>query len=387
MNVAYVCGNFWPDSLIGSMVSTDALARSLARRHSVDIICGDDGHYLGSRPYRILPVFKFPYLSFHPSDRDCGEREIAATRLQTYFEECSRFLRGKTYDVIDAQGPWCSAATIVTVRFVYIEYLELLAATEQVQFAEDPWSKTLCELEGRTYQALGVRNYIAVSEKAKEELCRHYAIPTEQVSVVNNGVDPQKFSLTIRKKYRQYARRQFGVSEKEFVIAYSGNNYVRKNLKTFLATVRPYYRRGVRLALLAEPTREMTLLTNEDRNNIVFYKKANSPEIVLAGCDMLLFPTLYDTCAKIVLETMALGVPVVVSHQSGLGSVIVNGENGYIVSSSTDVAQYRRLLSLLLIHDALRKEIGLSAATTVHSKLTWDHIATKVEKIYSDCGE
>ena len=382
MKLAFICGNYLPHQLGGSMISTEALATRLSRSCSVDIICGHSQRNNTECTYRIHQLSPFPYLSFHPESTNYEKRYFAAVALENYFNECSRYLAQHSYNIIDAQGPWCKAASIATVRFVYPEYLEVLAKYGHAIPNKDPWSTKLLELERRTYQSSAVRHFIAVSTKAKTELQKHYHISNESITVVNNGVDTKRFTTSTVAKYRKKIRSRLNVADHEILILYCGNNYIRKNLSVFLEVVRCFYGCGVKLAIMARDKQALDIIGKEDRDHIAHFGITKFPEKLLAASDILLFPTLYDTCAKIVLEAMAMGLPVIVSAASGLSNIIVNGKNGIIVSSPTDVTQYKQVIVELIQNKDLRQKIGKQAAAKVISQLSWDLVVKRVFMVY-----
>lgn len=188
--------------------------------------------------------------------------------------------------------------------------------------------------------------------------------------MVNNGVDTKRFTTSTVAKYRKKIRSKLNVVDHEILILYCGNNYIRKNLPVFLEVVRCFYGCGVKLAIMARDKQALDIIGKEDREHIAYFGITKFPEKLLAASDILLFPTLYDTCAKIVLEAMAMGLPVIVSAASGLSNIIVNGKNGIIVSSPTDVTQYKQVIVELIQNKDLRQKIGKQAAAKVISQLS-----------------
>jgi glycosyltransferase involved in cell wall biosynthesis len=244
IRIALVCGNHSPRRFGGSTVSAQALLDCFATTCSVTLVCAD-AHRDGSSQSTgsIVELGGFPYLSFHPSTVDSPSRLAASKRLREYFRTATNYVRGTEFDVVDVQGPWCENASVVTVRFVYLEYLKVLREYIHDVPAVDPWSETLIELERRTYLSSSVRRYIAVSTKTRDELSLQYNVPTKDIVVIRNGFDPSVFSIYIRHKQRPIARRALGLHDREYCIGYCGNSFIRKNLHGFLESVRPFYSR------------------------------------------------------------------------------------------------------------------------------------------------
>lgn len=382
IKIALVCANYLPNQLGGAMISTDALATRLSRSSSVDVVCGSSDADRHQSPYRIIQLTSLPYLSFHPESANNEKRHAAAVLFERYFNQCSQYLVEHPYSVIDAQGPWCETASIVTVRFVYPAYLDVLADNGYSVHHDDPWTSKLLEFERRTYKSSSVKHFIAVSTKAKVELEKYYDISGDSITVINNGVDTSRFGPSIVLKHRRKMRMKLNVTDQDLIVTYCGNNFIRKNLPVFLEVVRPFYPKGIKLVLMAKENPTSTIITNEDRKHIVYFDMTMFPEKILAASDILLFPTIYDTCAKIVLESMAMGLPVIVSESSGLTDIIENGRNGFTVSSPADVVRFRQLLEKLIEHEEVRRDIGTCASKSVVSSFSWHKVTTEVLTTY-----
>lgn len=384
MKVALVCGNHAPKKYGGSTISAHALAGEMRSQCEPTIVCGDahgDQHHVDSR--RVVELGPFPYISFHPTGADRRMRLAASVRLIEFFKNATNYCRNSDFDIVDAQGPWCEASSVVTVRFVYLEYLRILRDSGYEILTGDPWSEALIDLERRTYTASSVRKFIAVSTKTRNELVGHYGISPSNIAIINNGYDPKVFSPGNRSKLRHVQRRSLGLGNETLLIGYCGNNLIRKNLRVFLEVARPFYGKGVRLAFLANDVERCGLLRKEDIAATSYARMTPNPAGVLAAIDILVFPTIYDTCAKIVIESMAMGVPVVVSRQSGLAdNVVCHGRNGFVVDDPFDVATFQGIVGELIQEGESRSEIGRMAARDVAGKFEWSRVADETLAVY-----
>jgi len=70
------------------------------------------------------------------------------------------------------------------------------------------------------------------------------------------------------------------------------------------------------------------------------------PEI-LPLFDVFLLTSQWEGLPRVLLEAMALGVPIVASNVDGIGEVVKAGENGYLASSGDTSEMTRRVLELL----------------------------------------
>jgi UDP-glucose:(heptosyl)LPS alpha-1,3-glucosyltransferase len=56
------------------------------------------------------------------------------------------------------------------------------------------------------------------------------------------------------------------------------------------------------------------------------------------AADLLVHPTYYDPCSRVVLEALAAGLPVITTRFNGAAERITSGRQGYVLESPDDVA-------------------------------------------------
>ena len=82
-----------------------------------------------------------------------------------------------------------------------------------------------------------------------------------------------------------------------------------------------------------------------------------------------------------------MGLPVVTCVSSGLSGLIRNGENGFILDSSQNVAAFQRVLFELIKNRKMREQIGKMASMHTHNNLSWNQVAEKTLDVYNiTCG-
>ena len=66
----------------------------------------------------------------------------------------------------------------------------------------------------------------------------------------------------------------------------------------------------------------------------------DSPESIVSHADFFVSSSLYEGVSNSLLESLALGVPVIATDcPSGIGEIVTNGENGYLVSIKGDIVK------------------------------------------------
>ena len=118
-------------------------------------------------------------------------------------------------------------------------------------------------------------------------------------------------------------------------------------------------------------------------DNAIFTGCINHEELpnYYRACDSFLFASRSETQGIVLLEAMAVGLPVVAVEASGVNDVVKDGFNGYL--SELDVEQWEAKLSLLLEKEGKREWMSRNAieeAISYHAS----NVSKKVEQLYFD---
>jgi UDP-glucose:(heptosyl)LPS alpha-1,3-glucosyltransferase len=79
------------------------------------------------------------------------------------------------------------------------------------------------------------------------------------------------------------------------------------------------------------------------------------------AADVLVHPTYYDPCSRVVLEAMVTGLPCATTRWDGASEMIEDGKNGYILQDPRDTATLADRVQGLRDRD-LRDRMGKAAA-------------------------
>ena len=104
---------------------------------------------------------------------------------------------------------------------------------------------------------------------------------------------------------------------------------------------------------------------------------------IVSLMDIVIHPSLAEGFGRAVLESMALGKPVIASAVGGLREAIKDGRNGYLVAPGDADAitlRWRELLS----SDELRHRLGKEAERTVFTDYLIDDKVARLSEIWSE---
>lgn len=209
------------------------------------------------------------------------------------------------------------------------------------------------------------RVYIALSRMVARDFERLHGVPSEQIRLVYNGVDVERFSPDHRSRHREPVRQRLGVRPDETLVLIVAHNFWLKGVPTLLAAVGRLAAEGrpVRLAIVGgKPTRRWTrLATRLGAGQLTtFVGRAGDPVPYYAAADVYAQPTFYDPCSLVALEALASGLPVVTSRFNGAGELITPGVEGFIVADPADSGELADHLRPLL-DSSIRASLAAAA--------------------------
>lgn len=103
----------------------------------------------------------------------------------------------------------------------------------------------------------------------------------------------------------------------------------RKGHDLFLKVAKKYEKLNIKIEflLIGGGNKLDEYKSNYQSNHIVFLGRINNPTEILAGCDLLVVPSLADSCPNTVLEAMNCGIPVIGSRAGGIPEILTIEES------------------------------------------------------------
>ena len=228
------------------------------------------------------------------------------------------FFRKNNYDVVHCQADYlsgiilpCAALAGVKRRFAHIH---------STQFTFDADAPLKYKLPGYILKLLTLKfanRCFACSKSALHKFLNchwqrkhgevlHCALPIDELEKIG-------------RISKSMAREMLGLPENDYIVLHAGRHSVQKNL-LFLLEIFAYLAersQNYRLVLagegpLTKTLREMTAQKRLDKQ-VVFLGMRNDVPLIMRACNLMLLPSTWEALPIVMLEALAMGLPIVAS--------------------------------------------------------------------------
>lgn len=357
----------------GSGVVATELGMELSRR-------GHEVHFITyAQPFR-LPYFmenifyhevevpSYPLFEHPPYNL------ALSVAMQNVVEKHDLDLLHAHYAVPHATSAWIAKEMLGRDRFRIVTTLH---GTDITLVGQDPSFQSLTQFSIRKSDGL-----TAVSEYLRQQTHEHFDIPLEDVEVVPNFVDLDRYKRDAYPCHKAKLARE-GERIITHISNFRGVKRVDDVVRVFAQVVE---RVPARLLLVGDgPDRVRvqelaTTLGVADR--VLFLGKQTSVAELLACSDLFLLPSEMEAFGLVALEAMACGVPVIATNTGGLPEVVDDGASGYLAPVGDVDTMASAALRLLEDQDAWRA--FSAAARTGAERFGADRVVTQYEEFYAE---
>lgn len=217
---------------------------------------------------------------------------------------------------------------------------------------------------------------VANSKLVKQGLVDLFALPETRIEVIYPGYDPTRFSQETRNEFRLGIRKRLGISDDvKLVGLVTSGHFHKRGLDRFLDCIEQLKQTEPTLKALVlggrtcpEVLKSHPLLHAGD---VIYQCSTFTPEHYFAALDILLFPARYEEFGIVILESMAMGVPVVTSAAVGASEILKNVSTQCVIDISAEETDSlcQRVSQLLHLGGAELADLGqaLSQEATRHT--------------------
>lgn len=230
------------------------------------------------------------------------------------------------------------------------------------------------------------RTFLALSRMVARDLERFHQVRPEQIRLIYNGVDLERYTPALQSRYRQELRERLGVQD-ELLLLIVAHNFELKGVPTLIRAVGLLRSQGqpFRLAVAGGKRlkRYQRLAIEVGAGQAVtFLGPVDDAAPWYAAADVYVQPTFYDPCSLVVLEALASGLPIVTSRFNGAGELVTAGVEGYLLHDPADAEELAERLQSLLSAD--RRQAMSVAARRLAERHSLDRNCDEILAVYHE---
>ena len=242
-----------------------------------------------------------------------------------------------------------------------------------------------------TYQlyapSLARYDRVVVFSELQADVLMRLGVPSSRLSVIPNGVDPQRWSPAVpgqESAYLQALRQRFNGQR---VFLYMGRIATEKNVEALLRAWRLVQPEGCTLVVVGDGPMRQSLMQSYGADCQVHWW-GHEPEqamrvALLQLAEVFLLPSLVEGLSLALLEAMASGTACVATDAGADGEVLEGGA-GIVISTQGVTTQLRTLLPVLRDQPVLIEELGRRGRQRALERYTLTQNIDQLERLYVD---
>lgn len=201
---------------------------------------------------------------------------------------------------------------------------------------------------------------VAISDYVVRQLREHYDYPESLLRHIFNGVSVERTDPETRAKHRREVRSSYGIEEDSLLLLQVCHNFHLKGVRCLieaLARVGHSCRVPIRALVVGGPqdaTRGLVprhWLALAKRlgvdGRVRFTGRVERVAALFHAADVLVHPTYYDPCSRVVLEGLSYGLPIISTRFDGASEVIEEAVTGFVLQSPRSIDELAQRLRLL----------------------------------------
>lgn len=228
---------------------------------------------------------------------------------------------------------------------------------------------------------------IAVCEVARQaEIERAGARPAKVVTIYN-GLELAEFAQAPPEAC-QAARQMLGIADDVLLLGSVGRMHRQKGF-TYLLAALPAIKAQfpqVKLLLVGDGELRSALEAQTAQLNlqdsVIFTGTRTDVPTLLKALDLFVLPSLWEGLPNVILEAMAIGLPVVATAVGGTPELVVDGSTGCLAPPNNPAA-LAKAIGDLLANPTHRQQMGRAGRARVEQQFTIQRMVQATEDLYA----
>jgi UDP-glucose:(heptosyl)LPS alpha-1,3-glucosyltransferase len=311
-----------------------------------------------------------------------------------FAEAVERLLRSLDLDIVHDMGfGWCFDIfhSHVGSPIVYREQLlQLEPRSRQLikRLAEMflPSYHRKRALYQRQFSARSEAVYLALSQMVARDFRSRHNLADENIAVIPNGVDTNKFTPAPDSQTRDQIRRSLRIGDDDILLVLVAHRHRLKGLPTLVEATAQLAGQGDSIHVVVvggSPSREQQ--RQIDRLGLsgrIHFVGVVNPIPYYHSADIYVHPTRYDACSLVVLEALASGLPVITTTCNGAGELVTDGVCGYVVKGPATANEIGDRIGRLL-NPTTRRSMSIAARATAE-RHSLENNFQRIVELYHD---
>jgi UDP-glucose:(heptosyl)LPS alpha-1,3-glucosyltransferase len=219
---------------------------------------------------------------------------------------------------------------------------------------------------------------IAISEMVRQDMADYFAINSDEIKLIYNGIEYAKFS-TLESAGRNSLRERWGF-DKEILFLFMAYDFRKKGV-SYLVEAAGKLRQDLAAGAFGvvivggPPSLQIRRMVKQLKlsDTVVFPGPTTEPETFYHACDVFILPTFYDACSLVVLEAMAAGLPAVTTVFNGAAGIITEGRDGLILKDPRNTDEMSAAMKRFLDRNILRDSSAAARLTASNYTIERNH--------------
>lgn len=232
--------------------------------------------------------------------------------------------------------------------------------------------------------------FIAISEEIKKNLKKRIGEKSKIIRIPN-GVNNQVKFRPANADEKNQLRSSLSIEQDEKLLLYTGAVNKRKGIHDLLDALLLYSNKVPLRVVICGPILEDINFENRvkginenDANIIIDYRgKVSNMEDYMRAADMFILPSYSEGLPNVLLEAGATGLPLIATDIGGSRDIVINGVNGYIISTHSP-SEIHDAINSLINDDAKRELMGKESRMRVSNFFALDHVSDAYYKLYKN---
>jgi UDP-glucose:(heptosyl)LPS alpha-1,3-glucosyltransferase len=225
---------------------------------------------------------------------------------------------------------------------------------------------------------------LCLSEYVKRDVRKYYPnLPEERLATLFNAVNLNYFDPGVDHDGGS-TRQRYRIAADDVVALIIAQDFARKGVSQAIDAVRKInsQRSG------SQPTLKLLVVgdgphSGEDEN-IIFAGTSWKIAKFYSAADFFVLPTRHDPCSLVVLEAMAMGLPVISTIFNGACEIMTDGVHGLVLPDPNDVDALAEAMRKMLDVE-LRSKMS-AACLELREALSYERHIDRLIQIYQQCA-